>query len=116
MSETAEAETPLSDHVARFWQHLRTETVRILVDLKRTVGTDAPDGPVIYWDGASFSDEVAKALVAERAELTRLRQANAALVEDMKRIKALAAGPHPPRSLEDLGDIFGIADSALASQ
>lgn len=60
------AETPLSDHVARFWTHLETETVRIVVDLKRTAGTEAPDGAVVYWDGATFSDAVAKGLVAER--------------------------------------------------
>jgi len=59
-------ETPMSDHVARFWQHLETETVRILIDLRREVGHDAPDGPSVYWDGASFGDDVAKALVADR--------------------------------------------------
>jgi hypothetical protein len=80
MTDTQCAETPLSDHVARFWQHLETETVRIVVDLKRTVGTDAPDGPVVYWDGATFSDDVAKALVAERADmLATLREAEEAL-------------------------------------
>lgn len=66
MSDVGCAETPLKDHVARFWRHLETETVRIVVDLKRTVGIDAPDGPTVYWDGASFSDDVAKALVADR--------------------------------------------------
>ncbi len=67
--ETASAETPMSDHVAQFWRHLETETVRVLVDLKRTIGHDAPDGPSVYWDGASFSDVVAKALVAENKRL-----------------------------------------------
>jgi hypothetical protein len=67
MNDTQAAETPLADHVARFWKHLETETVRIVLDLKRTVGHDAPDGPTTYWDSATFSDEVAKALVAERA-------------------------------------------------
>lgn len=66
MSDQGQSETPMSDHISRFWYHLDTETVRILVDLKRTVGVDAPDGPVVYWDGASFPDDVAKALVAER--------------------------------------------------
>jgi hypothetical protein len=59
--------TPMSDHVARFWKCLETETVHIVVDMKRVVGADAPDGPVAYWDGATFSDDIAKALVADRA-------------------------------------------------
>lgn len=63
------AETTVSDHVDRFWRHLETETVRVLVELKRTIGTDAPDGPLVYWDGASFPDHIAKALVAERGQL-----------------------------------------------
>lgn len=65
------AETPMCDHVARFWKHLETETVRIVIDLKRTVGAAAPDGPLVYWDMATFSDDVAKALVAERAALSQ---------------------------------------------
>lgn len=68
-------ETPMSDHVARFWRLLEDEHVRILLDLKRTVGADAPDGPVVYWDGATFSDDVAKALVADRAAIERLQAA-----------------------------------------
>jgi hypothetical protein len=52
MSDQMAAETPMSDHVAKFWQHLETETVRILIDLRRAVGHDAPDGPSVYWDGA----------------------------------------------------------------
>lgn len=70
MSDIQETATPLSDHVARFWRYLETETVRILLDLKRTVGLDAPDGPIVYWDGSSFSDDVAKSIVAERRRLT----------------------------------------------
>lgn len=66
MDDTQAAETRIEDHVERFWRLLETETVRIGVDLKRTVGTDAPDGPVVYWDFSGFSDDVAKALVAER--------------------------------------------------
>lgn len=52
------AQTPMSDHVAEFWRLLETETVRIVLDLKR-------DG---YWDGSTFSDDVAKALVSEHRE------------------------------------------------
>ena len=61
-----QAETPMSDHVARFWSLLATEHVRILIDIKRVVGADGPDGPITYWDGSSFSNDVAKALVADR--------------------------------------------------
>lgn len=63
------AETQMSDHVARFWQLLKTEHVRILVDLRREICTDTPDGPVIYWDGASFGNDVAKALIIDRSNL-----------------------------------------------
>ena len=30
---------------------------------------DAPDGPTVYWDGATFSDDVAKALIADRVRV-----------------------------------------------
>ena len=66
-----QTETQMSDHVARFWNLLATEHVRILIDIRRVVGADGPDGPVTYWDGSSFSDEVAKALVSERQSNTR---------------------------------------------
>lgn len=66
-TSTAASETPMRDHVERFWRLLETEHVRILLDLRRVIGEDAPDGPIIYWDGSSFSDDVAKALVADRA-------------------------------------------------
>lgn len=67
-----QAETPMRDHLARFWRYLETETVRVLVDMKRVVGHDAPDGPVTYWDSASFSDDVAKGLVAEKEQLREM--------------------------------------------
>ena len=65
----AAAIVTLRDHIATFWNLLRTETVILTVDLRRTVGTEAPDGPIVYWDGASFADEVAKALAAENERL-----------------------------------------------
>ncbi len=55
------AETPMADHVANFWHLLETETVRILVNIRRESSSMG-----IYWDGASFPDDVAKALVADR--------------------------------------------------
>lgn len=48
--------TPMSDHLARFWNLLETEVVRILIDVKRNG----------YCDSSSFPNDVAKALVAER--------------------------------------------------
>lgn len=60
MMDTQACETPMSDHIARFWRHLTEEHVRILLDLRRNTSS------VIYWDGASFSNDVAKALVKER--------------------------------------------------
>lgn len=55
------AETPMADHVANFWHLLETETVRILVNIKRE-----NEGMGVYWDSASFPDDVAKELVAAR--------------------------------------------------
>jgi hypothetical protein len=54
------AETPMSDHVASFWHLLETENVHILINIKRELSS------VSYWDGASYPDDVAKALVADR--------------------------------------------------
>ncbi len=73
MSDDQAAETPISDHVARFWKYLEIETVRIVLDLKREVGHDALDGPTVYWDGSTFLDDVAKALVTERKENEKLK-------------------------------------------
>jgi len=49
------------EHVERFWHYLETETVRILVDLRREMGNGC-----VYHDSSSFPDDVAKALVADR--------------------------------------------------
>lgn len=59
----AACETPLSDHVASFWKLLETETVHLSVNIRRVIGHDAPDGPTVYYDCSTFSDEVAKELV-----------------------------------------------------
>lgn len=69
IADNVACETPMSDHVARFWNYLENDTVRICLDLKRTVGTDAPDGPIVYWDGSTFSDDVAKAIVESRSRM-----------------------------------------------
>lgn len=65
MMDTQGCETPMSDHVRRFWEHLTNEHVLIQLDLRRDTSS------VIYWDGSSFSDDVAKALVAERNALLK---------------------------------------------
>lgn len=61
------AETPMSDHVESFWRYLETEHVHVLINLRRDVGSHP------YWDSASFSDDVAKALVADRKALLAAR-------------------------------------------
>lgn len=55
--------TPMADHVARFWQLLTYEHVRILVFTRR----DHDDGLPFHWDSASFPNDVAKAMANERA-------------------------------------------------
>lgn len=66
------AETPMADHLARFWRHIAENKVHIVVSMHR------PDsfGGLGHWDTASFPDDVAKALTAEaatlRAEVERL--------------------------------------------
>jgi len=60
-------ETPMSDHIERFWETIATEYVRVLIDIRRA---HEPDSGVMYhWDSASFSDDVAKAICADRASL-----------------------------------------------
>lgn len=68
--DLAQAQVPTSDHVDRFWALLRDNEVRLLVELKRIVGVDAPDGPLTYWDVSTFSDDLAKALVVEHDQKT----------------------------------------------
>lgn len=60
MSEQA-CETPMSDHVTRFWELLSDEHVRILIDVRR----DHDEGQPPHWDSASFPNDVAKAIVAD---------------------------------------------------
>lgn len=62
MSDTAQCETPMADHVERFWQLLATEHVRILIDIRRNHNEGQPS----HWDSASFPNDVAKAIVAQR--------------------------------------------------
>lgn len=50
--DTQAAETPMSDHVARFWRLLEEGRVRILVD------SECPGfGGIGYYASASFGDE-----------------------------------------------------------
>ncbi len=58
---TDQAKTLMSDHVASFWRLLRTEHVRILIDIRR----DHDEGQPPHWDSSSFGDDVAKALVMD---------------------------------------------------
>lgn len=59
---THPAKGPMSDIVARFWHLLSTETVALVVQAQH------PRGPMLTprMDISQFSNEVAKALVAER--------------------------------------------------
>lgn len=63
MSEATE--TPMVDHLRRFWQLLAEGKVRILVDSFHPEGF----GGTGHWSSSSFSDDVAKALMAEHEEL-----------------------------------------------
>lgn len=62
MSDSASCETPMSDHIESFWNLLANEHVRILIDIRR----DHDEGQPPHWDSASFPNDVAKALVAQR--------------------------------------------------
>jgi hypothetical protein len=75
--DTQACETPMSDHIARFWRYLETEHVRILLDLRRKTSG------AVYWDGSSFSDAVAKALVADREALLEALQLQKAALESI---------------------------------
>jgi hypothetical protein len=65
MSEADACKTPMADHVAEFWRLLAAGHVRILVDSRRDHERDS--GVMYHWDSSSFPDEVAKALIADRA-------------------------------------------------
>lgn len=62
LNEMGACEPSLKDHVSCFYGLLRDEHVRIRLDIKRTVS----DG-VTYFDSTSFPNDVAKAIVADRA-------------------------------------------------
>ena len=69
-------ETPTQDHIERFWRLLSEEkNVRILIDMHRPESF----GGAGHWDSSTFSNDIAKALVAERdhmrAALTELDDA-----------------------------------------
>jgi len=66
MSNEGAKETPMSDHIERFWKLLRTSHVRILVENR----VDHDEGQPSHWDSSSFPDDVAKALAAEHEMLT----------------------------------------------
>lgn len=55
-------ETPMSDHVKRFWELLEAEFVHIVVNIQRLHDEGQPP----HWDSSTFSNEVAKAVVAQR--------------------------------------------------
>lgn len=55
-------ETPMRDHLERFWQLLGEGKVRILIDSHHAEGF----GGTGHWTSSSFPDDVAKALLAER--------------------------------------------------
>lgn len=74
LAHQAAALTTIQEHIDRFWRMLETEHVRLSVYMRRD-STSVP-----YWDSSSFPDEVAKALVADRARLTA---ANKALTEQL---------------------------------
>jgi hypothetical protein len=58
----------MSDHIEQFWNFLATEHVRILLDIRR----DHDEGQPPHWDSASFGNDVAKALVAQRGTSTAM--------------------------------------------
>ena len=92
MTETAQCETPMSDHIEDFWKLLATEHVRIIIDIRR----DHDEGQTPHWDSTSFPDDVAKALVAQRGP--------AGLLAEFKKSAAsvnLLCGPRPSGKSKD---------------
>lgn len=55
------AETPMSDHIARFWDLLQTERVHVIVNIERC----HDEGTEPHWDVSTFGDEVMKAIAAD---------------------------------------------------
>ena len=59
--ELIAAQTPMADHISRFWSTLADEYVHIVVNIRRD-----HEGGDVHWDSVSFPDDVAKALAADR--------------------------------------------------
>jgi hypothetical protein len=80
-------ETPMSEHVARFWQLLAEGNVRLLVD------TYHP-GCGGHWNSSSFPDDVAKELAGDRlVMLEALRTAASFLLAHTSAADDIAAKP-----------------------
>lgn len=77
MSDQGECETPMSDHVDRFWRYLAEGKVRIMVDMFR------PDsfGGTGHWDSASFQDDAAKAVLSDHRKAVKALESIALLDE-----------------------------------
>lgn len=106
------AETQPAEHVARFWDLLRNNHVRILVDMRREIGHDAPDGPSVYWDGSSFGNDTARMLLAEHdRSLHRTEpqtEPDEPTVSDIELLRKCLtqAGEAAPPGIEELGAEF----------
>src|SRR4051812_12607103 len=80
MTDTREAatQTPMSDHIARFWHLLETEDVYISLHISRARdGTQPP-----HWDTSHFPADVAKALVQDRVGKDTEREISVVWLDD----------------------------------
>lgn len=63
--------TEIAERIAKFWHDLETPSAYLKMYTRQVSGMDLPDGPVLDWESTLFSEEVAKALVAERKAMLR---------------------------------------------
>jgi hypothetical protein len=97
MSDTSkfegQCETPMSDHVARFWQLVREFEVRIVVD-QMTAGF----GGKGFYATSIFSNDTAKAILSTNEKLTaenaRLREALDAADSALHEAEAVLGGEY----------------------
>jgi hypothetical protein len=82
------AETPMRDHVSRFWEEIRSNHVRVMVDMRRVISHDSGE-ETVYWDGSSFPDNTAKAILAS---FDHLQARNRMLEEALKPFANIEVG------------------------
>jgi len=91
------AQTPMREHVERFWRLLETEHVRILVEIRRDHSS------IPYWDSSSFPDDIAK-VIADDHRALQSHEAAPAATQSGEPIAWMADAAQPTLNRHELVD------------